>query len=495
MGAFLVYILKSSACVALFFLFYKLLLSGTTFHRLNRVTLLSLLLLSAILPLVYFTWEEGAIAESARPVNEAILFWAAQVESVSDVEREHSIPWPSIGAAVYLIGLVFFVVYGLVVGFALHRAIGREEARRFYGMRLVLTSRAVEPFSWSRTVVINREDFEREGKAVLAHEMAHVRFGHSADTLFVTLFCLAQWFNPAIWLLRRELREIHEFEADAAVLGEGIDPRDYQLRLIRKAVGSRRFTSMANSFNNNSLKKRIAMMLKRKSNPWGRLRYLSILPLAAIAVAAFAHPTIARKLEAISSSEFMELIPDEKQIIHEKAIAHAIAKDSVLAQVSERAQQIGDSISLIVAKHQPEIDRAIQEAIASAHIGDSISEIMERYQPEIDRAIQEAIASAHIGDSISEIMERYQPVIDRAIQEAMASSHVADSISAIMEQYRPEFERLEKEMEARQPEFERLQKEMEARQPEFERLEKEMEARQSEFERLQEEMEARQSAL
>ena len=158
-------------------------------------------------------------------------------------------------------------------------------------------------------------------------------------------------------------------------------------------------------------------MLKRKSNPWGRLRYLSILPLAAIAVAAFAHPTIARELEAISSSEFMELIPDEKQIIHEKAIAHAIAKDSALVQVSERARQIGDSISLIVAKHQPEIERAVQEAMASARI--------------------------------------------------------RDSISMIMEQYRPELERLQKEMEALQPEFERLQKEMEARQPEFERLQEE----------------------
>ena len=254
MGAFLVYILKSSACVALFFLFYKLLLSGTTFHRLNRVTLLGLLLLSAILPLVHFTWEEGPIAESARPVNEAILFWAAQVESAADIEREKPFPWPSIGATLYLAGLAALAVYGLIIGFSLRRAIGREEARRFHGIRLVFTSRAVEPFSWSRTVVINREDFEREGKAVLAHEMAHVRFGHSADTLFVTLFCLAQWFNPAIWLLRRELREIHEFEADAAVLGVGVNPRDYQLRLIRKAVGSRRFTSMANSFNNNSLK-------------------------------------------------------------------------------------------------------------------------------------------------------------------------------------------------------------------------------------------------
>ena len=473
MGAFLVYILKSSACVALFFLFYKLLLSGTTFHRLNRVTLLGLLLLSAILPLVHFTWEEGPIAESARPVNEAILFWAAQVESAADIEREKPFPWPSIGATLYLAGLAALAVYGLIIGFSLRRAIGREEARRFHGIRLVFTSRAVEPFSWSRTVVINREDFEREGKAVLAHEMAHVRFGHSADTLFVTLFCLAQWFNPAIWLLRRELREIHEFEADAAVLGVGVNPRDYQLRLIRKAVGSRRFTSMANSFNNNSLKKRIAMMLKRKSNPWGRLRYLSILPLAAIAVAAFAHPTIARELEAISSSEFMELIPDGKQVIHEKAISHVIAKDSALARVTERASQVRDSISLIVARYQPEINLTVQEAIASANIADSISLIMEQYRPEFERLQKE--------------MEARQPEFERLQKEMEARRPEFERLQKEMEARRPEFERLQKEMEALQPEFERLQKEMEARQPEFERLQKEMEALQPEFERLQEE--------
>ena len=86
--------------------------------------------------------------------------------------------------------------------------------------------------------------------------------------------------------MKQELQNIHEYEADEAVINEGINARDYQLLLIKKAVGTRLY-SMANSFNHSKLKKRITMMLKEKSNPWARLKYLYVLPLAAIAVTRF----------------------------------------------------------------------------------------------------------------------------------------------------------------------------------------------------------------
>ncbi len=77
--------------------------------------------------------------------------------------------------------------------------------------------------------------------------------------------------HPAMWLLRRELRAIHEYEADEAVLDSGVDARSYQMLLIKKAAGGRWY-SIANSFNHSKLKNRITMMLRKKSSRWAGAR-------------------------------------------------------------------------------------------------------------------------------------------------------------------------------------------------------------------------------
>ena len=130
-------------------------------------------------------------------------------------------------------------------------------------------------------IVIARKDLEENGREILIHELAHIRNRHSWDLLLADLCIFVQWFNPAAWLLKQELQNIHEYEADETVLREGVNARNYQMLLIKKAVGTRLY-SMANNFNHSSLKKRITMMLKEKSNPWARAKYLYILPLAAL---------------------------------------------------------------------------------------------------------------------------------------------------------------------------------------------------------------------
>ena len=111
-------------------------------------------------------------------------------------------------------------------------------------------------------VVISEKDLKENGEEILTHEYAHIRKRHSIDLLIADICIFFQWFNPASWLLKQELQNIHEFEADESVIAQGIDAKKYQLLLIKKAVGTRLY-SMANSFNHSSLKKRITMMLKR----------------------------------------------------------------------------------------------------------------------------------------------------------------------------------------------------------------------------------------
>lgn len=302
MGAFFVYILKSAICLALFYLGYRLLLSRDTFLRFNRFALLSGFGLAALLPLV----RVGV--EGVSPLGPALEEWgriAAPVEPAATASP--AVSCYSIGLAIYLMGVLFFIarfLWGVASLIRLIRA-GRRE-RLADGSWLVLHRLPLAPFSWLRYIFLAEKDLLSKPELILAHEQAHIRMRHTWDLLFTELFLWLQWFNPAAWLLRQELQAVHEFEADAAVLGMGYDSKEYKLLLIEKAVGSSRYT-LANSFNHSSLINRITMMQKRKSNPWARMKYAFVLPVAATAMAAFARPEISRQMAEISSAKITDL--------------------------------------------------------------------------------------------------------------------------------------------------------------------------------------------
>ena len=302
MGAFFVYILKSAICLALFYLGYRLLLSRDTFLRFNRFALLSGFGLAALLPLV----RVGV--EGVSPLGPALEEWgriAAPVEPAATASP--AVSCYSIGLAIYLMGVLFFIarfLWGVASLIHLIRA-GRRE-RLADGSWLVLHRLPLAPFSWLCYIFLAEKDLLSKPELILAHEQAHIRMRHTWDLLFTELFLWLQWFNPAAWLLRQELQAVHEFEADAAVLGMGYDSKEYKLLLIEKAVGTSRYT-LANSLNHSSLINRITMMQKRKSNPWARMKYAFVLPVAATAMAAFARPEISRQMAEISSAKITDL--------------------------------------------------------------------------------------------------------------------------------------------------------------------------------------------
>ena len=312
MGTFLVYILKSAACLAVFYLFYKLLMSRDTFHRFNRFALLGLLVLSSLLPLVEASVNSPAAVQETMLTLEQLLLMAdiqPEGESMAAATPSATVLWLRAALLVYLTGIVFFIVRNLCSLARLGRLIrqGKREAldsylpdRKENNVRLVVHDHDIAPFSWMHWIVIARKDLEENGREILIHELAHIRNRHSWDLLLADLCIFVQWFNPAAWLLKQELQNIHEYEADETVLREGVNARNYQMLLIKKAVGTRLY-SMANSFNHSSLKKRITMMLKEKSNPWARAKYLYILPLAALAVTAFARPEVSAVADEISA--------------------------------------------------------------------------------------------------------------------------------------------------------------------------------------------------
>ena len=344
MGTFLVYILKSAACLAVFYLFYKLLMSRDTFHRFNRFALLGLLVLSSLLPLVEASVNSPAAVQETMLTLEQLLLLAdiqPEGESMAAATPSATVLWLRAALLVYLTGIVFFIVRNLCSLARLGRLIrqGKREAldsylpdRKEKNVRLVVHDHDIAPFSWMHWIVIARKDLEENGREILIHELAHIRNRHSWDLLLADLCIFVQWFNPAAWLLKQELQNIHEYEADETVLREGVNARNYQMLLIKKAVGTRLY-SMANSFNHSSLKKRITMMLKEKSNPWARAKYLYILPLAALAVTAFARPEVSAVADEISAVKVIApAVHDSIQPNVQTAVA---APSSALDQMPE----------------------------------------------------------------------------------------------------------------------------------------------------------------
>ncbi len=333
MGIFLVYILKSSLCLAAFYLFYRLLLSRETLHRFNRMALLGVLLLSAVVPLIEVSTEQPTgVGQGMLTLEEWLVLSEAMPEVSSTPVEEARAVWPLVLLAVYGVGVLFFLgrnLLSLIRLGQLLRGTRREDIHRYVAdaprILLFVHERGIAPFSWMRYIVIARKDLEEDGRPILLHELAHIRCGHSWDLLLADLCCFVQWFNPAAWLLKQELQAVHEYEADEAVLRAGVNAREYQLLLIKKAVGTRLY-SMANSLNHSKLKKRITMMQRRKSNPWARAKLLYVLPLAAVAVAAFARPEVSGVSNELSATK----VTDLAAIVKEKTV-ESVPQDTVKA--------------------------------------------------------------------------------------------------------------------------------------------------------------------
>lgn len=309
MGIFFTYILKSALCLAAYYLFYKLLMSRDTFHRFNRFALVTLLLCSMALPLLQFNLKTTPEVTGSAEIE---LSGLAMVEAVTEVETPLWTKLIAVLILVYLLGIIVFALRTLISYLSLWRMIRRCEERPLptafahAKARLMVTKDPVSPFSWMHYVVVNEQDLQENERAILMHELGHIANHHTLDLILTEVCLIMQWFNPAIWLLREELQAIHEYEADEAVLNGGVNAREYQLLLIKKAAGSR-LQSITNSLHQSSIKKRITMMQKKKSNPWARAKYAIAVPVAALSVALFATPTASALSAEISGCKVSDL--------------------------------------------------------------------------------------------------------------------------------------------------------------------------------------------
>lgn len=318
MSAFFVYILQSSVCLAVLFLFYSILLSRETFYRYNRVVLLVLIPLSFLLPLCHvplFTESENAASTAVLLDNLSVLNY------VIDKAETPAAPVPiALVAAIviYWAGVTFFIIRYIVTIVRLLRLM--KSGRRVTddeGRQIIVLPQSIAPFSWFDRIVLSEADYATHNREILLHESAHIHKRHSFDLLAADLCSWLQWLNPAAWLLKRELQTVHEYEADAEVLDQGIDARQYQLLLIKRSVGSK-FYCVTNHFNHNKLNKRITMMLKKKSSRKATWKYLYVIPVALCTITVFARPEISNRLDKIASTDLMAMLSETDKHAEEK---------------------------------------------------------------------------------------------------------------------------------------------------------------------------------
>ena len=308
MSYFLIYLIKSTVYLSLFYAFFLVAMRSTTFFRFNRVMLLLGTFVCMLLPCYTITVDEVEGIQLPMQILDEMLVFKTTDEPIETSAIElplqetaptASTPFlPIILLGIYVIGMLaywFMVIRSFI---EVWKMIASHPKQWKDGCWLVIIPEKIPSFSWSNYIVISEEDY-RNYPQVLVHEQMHYLCRHSYDILFFTIVHALHWFNPMVWLIRTELKQLHEFEADQGVINQGIDATQYQILLVKKAVGPKLYT-IANGFNHTKLKKRIIMMIQERTNGWERLKWLVTVPVVMGAMLVFAQPEVKDTLEEIA---------------------------------------------------------------------------------------------------------------------------------------------------------------------------------------------------
>ncbi len=297
MGQIFAYSLMSALVLTLMYLVYKWILSGENQHGYNRAVLLGIYSISfaapPFIPTLSYMLDRGPDEHGTVAVGMPTVEFGTVDSAAPSVLA-------TVLTVVYFSGVFAVVVATCYSALRLNNIIRKGERYDRDGFTLVVhDDNGLAPFSWRNYIVMNRKDFAESGDLILAHETKHVNARHWVDLMVAQAVAAFQWYNPAAWLMREELKTVHEYQADEAVILSGTDMKQYQMLLIKKAVGGR-FQSLANSLNHSNLKKRITMMYKSKSPVGRRLRVLALAPAALVAVAVVNIPAVASALTSAS---------------------------------------------------------------------------------------------------------------------------------------------------------------------------------------------------
>lgn len=288
MATFIIYAIRWAVTLTLLYSLYRLLLRRETFHRLNRTVLLAILVVSPLLPLIpLHTDEPTAMDVMLTRIEEPLMSLSSDANHADatlvaqESEEAASGLWVRYLAYIYIIGIAVAITIYLFRLLSLARLLRRCQRISHpvvpKDVHLMLDMRIKQPSSWMHWIFIGPIDLMQNAETVLRHELAHVRMKHSWDVILCDLTCHLLWCLPFVWMLRQDLVDVHEFQADEAVLQGGVTLEDYEHLLVRKAVPTQ-FIPIMNTLRRGAVKKRFAMMHTARSSRWSRLKLLYLVP-------------------------------------------------------------------------------------------------------------------------------------------------------------------------------------------------------------------------
>lgn len=299
MSSWLLFLFKSTVIFSVLYLAFRILMSRETFFRLNRITLLTIILATVCIPLAKLPTENhpvmsvmfnptnmgDLVVRQSSPISNEISFSGSG--GTKEVQT-YNISLRSAIMIVYITGLLIsllFFAHGIL---SVLRIIKNARTVRWNGVDLYVTDKDIPAFSFKKCILISQRDMEDNdnSESIVAHEMSHIRLGHFYDLMIIELVKIIYWFNPFLFRMNRDLKDIHEFQADEDTLRSGIDSTRYQMLIIQKCVGHQAF-ALANSFNHCQIKLRIHMMNKPKTSKAWCWKVAIFLPLLAFLLMAF----------------------------------------------------------------------------------------------------------------------------------------------------------------------------------------------------------------
>ena len=302
MNEFLLYTFKMSICVTVFYICYKLIDSKDTLHKKNRITLLSILGLSIIIPSIHIT--TGIITE----YSDSIWHYLPEFDiAQANTNNSNIISWKEFIPIIYLVGVAILLTKLIKDLLFIKRLIKEsKKIERDDDIIIAVHRQNISPFSWKNYIVISETDYKKGADIVIAHEESHIKMKHSLDLVLVQLYSIITWYNPFIWLLKRELSITHEYEADSLVLDRGYNLHEYQERIVEEAIGFK-INTLTNNFNICSTKKRLKMMKKKRTSKWTILKDLYLILTLALMSIVFCECSTLKKMAKENQEVLMKV--------------------------------------------------------------------------------------------------------------------------------------------------------------------------------------------
>lgn len=357
----MLYVIKAAITLALLYSCFFLFLSKETFHRFNRCMLVGIMLVSLVMPMFHFTTEHPTtLNEEVYQMQNYIQHDTAPI--IVTAQQAQGITWIQALTWIYMAGVVLMLILTLVQATSLIRFMSSGVRHTdSQGNTVILHNNDVPPFSIFRYIVMSVKDYESCRQYILTHEQEHIRLGHTYDLLLLQGMKTLMWFNPFIWFLSRDLKAVHEYEADQAVINQGIDAKSYQQLLVMKVVGNR-LQPFTNNLNHGSLKKRIVMMYQKPSNRWLMLKALCAIPVAALTINTFATPIETDPVEDMVKTLETTNVPtinEVKEALPSPKTAEEASEEKPFA-ITTDSNNIDDNPLILINGHEVKIPADIK---------------------------------------------------------------------------------------------------------------------------------------